>query len=262
MKKVIVQGIAFLFSFSYLGWLQVSYLNQLSSNRTFPLGTELNNEKSYQDRIALGSRLPHFGFKNIRANLTFLLFLQYFGDDDVRNREGYGLSSAFFQNIITDDPFYQDFYIFLTNSVSMNAAQPEKSVELIEKGLSSLAPGKPEGSYYVWRYKAVEELLFLGDPRAAERSFETAAKWASKSSLPESDMIASISQQTADFLAQNPDSKSAQISAWSSVLTTAVDNETRERAINEIQALGGAVSINENGSVSVKYVQEEQATES
>ena len=73
--------------------------------------------------------------------------------------------------------------------------------------------------------------------------------------------MASISQQTADFLEKNPDSKAAQIGAWSSILTTAVDDETRRRAIKSIQALGGEVSISENGSVSVKYSQEEQNTE-
>ncbi len=260
MKKAFVRSTAFLFLCSYLGWLQISYLNKPSSLAAL-LDSELNDEQYFQNKIALDSQLPRFGFDNIRADFTFLLFLQYFGEEEMRNKEGYELSSAFFQNIIADDPFYRDFYIFLTNSVSMNAAQPEKSVELLEKGLSSLAPGKPEGSYYVWRYKAVEELLFLGDAQKAKQSFGTAAEWARASSLPESEMMASISQQTADFLEKNPDSEAAQIGAWSSVLATAVDDETRGRAIKNIQALGGEVSIDENGSVSVKHTQEEQSTE-
>ena len=180
----------------------------------------------------------------------------------MRKKSGYGLSAYFFNDIIANDPYYKDFYVFLTNSVSVSAAQPKKSVELMNIGLSSLSPRRPDGSYYIWRYKAVEELLFLGDSEAAKRSFETAAAWARKSSLPESDTIASVSQQTADFLAQNPDSKAAQIGAWSSILTTALDNETRSRAIASIQALGGEVVINKNGVVTIKYAQAQQNSES
>ncbi|MEO0644767.1 MAG: hypothetical protein AAFZ17_01225 [Cyanobacteria bacterium J06650_10] len=171
------------------------------------------------------------------------------------------MSSRFFESIIQNDPYYQEFYVFLTNSVSLYAAQPERSAELMDKGLAALAKNRLDDSFYVWRYKGVDELLFLDDAESAKHSFEKAAQWAGESSLPESELMASISQQTADFIAQNPDSKDAQIGAWSSVLTTAVDDETRGRAIESIQELGGEVFIKENGGVTVRYSQEEQNTD-
>ena len=218
--------------------------------------------QQHKDALALTSQLPELGFNNVRANLTFLSFLQYYGDDPMRKQSGYSLSADFFENIVSADPYYQDFYIFLTNSVGLNAAQPEKSVALMDIGLASLSPTKPDGSFYIWRYKGAEELLFLGDVKAAKHSFESAAAWAHESSLSESELVASVSQQTANFLAQNPDSKAAQIGAWGNILSTALDDDTRRRAINSIQALGGEISVNENGSVTINYAQAEQDTES
>ena len=244
----------------------------LSTSQTFELQS-LNEKASISGgSIALDLRrtvktlesaqvLPRLGFQNVRANITFLQFLQYFGDDRARQNSGNALSDSFFRSIIEDDPFYREFYIFLTGSVSLNAAMPHRSVELMEKGLAALSPHQPDDSYYVWRYKAVDELLFLGDSKAAERSFETAAAWANESSLPDSVSIASISQQTANFLKENPESKAAQVGAWSSILSTAVDSDTRNRAISNIQELGGEIVIGEDGRVTIKYARTGQDSE-
>ena len=263
MKNLMKKSAVLLVLGSCVGLFQISQLARFAKGLSVSTQeSELLAERQQKDSLLLTSQLPRVGFENARADLTFLSFLQYFGNEQARKQSGYGLSADFFKNIIADDPYYRDFYVFLTNSVTMSAAQPEKSVELVKMGLTSLSPGKPDGSYYIWRYKAVEELLFLGDSKAAKRSFETAAAWACESSLLESKMVVSVSQQTADFLAQNPDSKAAQISAWSSILTTALDNETRGRAIASIQALGGEVIINENGGVTIKYAQAQQDSES
>jgi hypothetical protein len=251
MKKSITRSAALLIFSSCVGLFQLSLLANVAKGGTSSTGQSAPViAQKYKDSLALTSRLPTFGFDNARANVTFLSFLQYFGDDPMRKENGYGLSPDFFEAIIADNPYYKEFYVFLTNSVSLNAAQPEKTVALINEGLLSLSPEKSEDSFYVWRYKGVEELLFLGD------SFEVAAVWAHESNLPESDTIAAISQQTAEFLEQNPDSKAAQIGAWSSILTTAFDDETRKRAIGSIRKLGGDIIISENGEITVKYPEE------
>ena len=244
-------------------------LFQISQLAVFSKGITVSTKEAalidvqqYKEKLALTNQLPKLGFNNIRANLTFLSFLQYYGDEQMRKQSGYSLSADFFKGIVSADPYYKDFYIFLTNSVGLNAAQPEKSVALMEMGLASLSPTRPDGSFYIWRYKGAEELLFLGDVKAAKHSFESAAAWARESSLSESELVASVSQQTANFLAQNPDSKAAQIGAWGNILSTALDDDTRRRAINSIQALGGEISVNENGSVTINYAQAEQDTES
>jgi hypothetical protein len=262
MKKTITRSAALLIFSSCVGLFQLSLLANGAKGVTSSIGKpDPVITQKYKDSLALTSRLPTFGFNNARANVTFLSFLQYFGDDPMRKETGYGLSPNFFEAIIADNPYYKEFYVFLTNSVSLNAAQPEKTVALINEGLLSLSLDKSEDSFYIWRYKGVEELLFLGDSQAAKHSFEVAAVWASESNLPESDTIAAISQQTADFLEQNPDSKAAQIGAWSSILTTAFDDETRKRAIGSVRKLGGDIIISENGEITVKYPEERKSAE-
>ena len=60
-----------------------------------------------------------------------------------------------------------------------------------------------------------------------------------------------MSRRTAEFLATNPDSKSAQIGSWLGILEEAVDTRTRENAIANIKRLGGQVTITPSGSVRV-----------
>lgn len=223
--------------------------------------TEVSSETKVRHLETLAN-LPSVGFRNIVADIGFIQFLQYFGDTEVRRKVGYSLSADFFKPVLNHDPFYREFYLFLSGSSTLYAGTPEKTTQLMSEGLSYLSPNQPSDSYYIWRYKAVDELLFLGDGAAAQRSFEMAADWAQQSSDPAAQQISDMSQRSADFLANNPESKTAQIDAWSSLLTTALDSETQERAIKRIQALGGEVSIDENGSVSVKYPQEEQDSES
>lgn len=232
------------------GALQLQQLNELRGQSTglASLKDQLEQEKLGLELI---QKAPTFGFNNLVADWVFLNFLQYFGDEPARSRTGYRLSSDYFKVIVDRDPKFLNIYPFLSTSISMFAAMPEQSVALIQKGLKSLDPKVPAKSYYVWRYKGIDELLFLGDSKAARYSFETAASWANVYSDPESQNVAAISQRTAQFLAGNPASKAAQVSAWMMVLGNAVDNRTRHLAINRIQSLGGKVFISPQGQVRI-----------
>ncbi|HSM80528.1 MAG TPA: hypothetical protein VLS96_02525 [Nodosilinea sp.] len=207
--------------------------------------------------LALGQKMPTFGFDNLVADWFFLRFLQYFGDDEARAATDYSLSPEFFKAIIPNDPYYRNFYLFLSGSVSNFAAQPEQSVALIAQGLERLTPAFPDDGFYIWRYRGVDELLYIGDGEAAQKSFQTAAEWARQSSHPDAAFMAENSQRTADFLAQNPLSKQAQINAWASVLANAFDDNTRQNAIDRIEALGGAVIIDETGRISLRFPPED-----
>ncbi|BAZ15770.1 hypothetical protein NIES4071_76420 [Calothrix sp. NIES-4071] len=199
-------------------------------------------------RLNLLEKLPAFGYDNLIANWVYLSFLQYFGDDEVRAKTGYALSPEYFEIILKHDPRFRLAYLALSTSTSMYAAMPERSVKMTERGLKHLTPWAPPDSYYVWRYKGIDELLFLGNSQAARKSFQSAADWANKHSDSESKLSASISQSTANFLARNPNSKRAQISAWGMVLQNQIDKETEKRAIRAIEALGGQVISTPQGN--------------
>lgn len=239
--------------------MQLSKWTQLTAQRSQTItATEAQAQANRtQANLALVQKMPALGFNNLIADWSFLQFLQYFGDEPARSHTGYRLSPEFFEIIVNRDPRFTQVYPFLSSSVSLYAGQPEKSVALMAQGLKSLSPDAPQ-AYYLWRYKATDELLFLGQPQAARQSYLKAAEWARASSDPGSDQVAVISEKTAEFLAKNPNSKQAQVNAWLMVLSNAPDQPTRELAISRIQQLGGQVSINPQGQVKVELPQGDQ----
>ena len=203
-------------------------------------------------RLNLLQNLPSFSYKNLIADWVYIDFLQFFGDDEAREKTGYSLSPEYFEVVLGRDPRFLEAYLGLSVSSSLYGGMPDKTIALMEKGLKSLSPQLPKRSYYIWRYKGTDELLFLGNAQSAEKSFLKAAEWASTYTDEESKQIVSISQRTAKYISKNPDSKAARVATWAMVLNNNVDEKTRKRAIREIEALGGKVVTNPDGTTSIK----------
>jgi hypothetical protein len=228
--------------------LQVPQLNYLTNRAKNASPEALRQDVDLEKlRLNLLQKTPAFGFDNLFADWVFLNFLQYFGDEETRAVSGYSLSPEYFEIIVDRDPRFLGAYTGLSTSISLYAAKPEESVALMEKGLKSMSPQSPPKSYYIWRQKGIDELLFLGNTQAARQSFKNAAEWASTYSDEESQNVAAISRRTSEFLARNPKSKSAQVTAWAMVLNTVTDDRTRKIAISRIEALGGKVIITPEG---------------
>jgi hypothetical protein len=238
--------------------IQLPYLqNLIKSSQSASKEILANNIKSDQVRLGLLKVMPSFSYDNLIADWVFIDFLQYFGDNSARDQTGYALSPEYFEVIIERDPRFLDAYQNLSTSTSFYAAMPERSIALMDKGFRSLTPDIPRKSYYAWRYRGTDELLFLGNAQAAEKSFGQAANWANKFSDDESREVAASSERTARFLSTNPDSRFARISTWTMVLQNIVDQKTRQKVIKEITALGGKVIINPDGSQKVVLPQKD-----
>ncbi|MEH2285979.1 hypothetical protein [Nostoc sp.] len=234
--------------------IQLPQLQKLINRKQSASLETLEKEiKSENIRLNFLQKMPSFGYDNFIADLVYLNFLQYFGDDEVRDETGYSLSPEYFEVILERDPRFLAAYRSLSISTSLYAGMPERAIALSEKGLKSVSPLVPEKSYYIWRFKGVDELLFLGNAQAAQQSFSMAANWASKFSDPESQLIANTSQRTAEFLSRNPNSKYAQISTWSMVLSNNADERTQKRAIKEIEALGGKIVTTPEGTYKIIF---------
>jgi len=233
--------------------LQIPQLRQLQTRgETASLEDIRRDLEAERVRLNVLEQAPSFGFDNVIADWTFLNFLQYFGDKAMRSRTDYALSPEYFDVILRRDPRFLSAYTFLSTSTSLYAGNPQRAIALTNEGLKHLSPTLPPNSHYVWRNKAIDELLFLGDAAAARQSFETAADWAEASGQPEGQSVASLSRQTATFLANNPDSSYAQFSAWMMVLTNAPDDGTRRTAADRIKALGGDVVPQPDGTFQIK----------
>ncbi|MDZ8054391.1 MAG: hypothetical protein RMX68_019080 [Aulosira sp. ZfuVER01] len=232
-----------------VGLMQYPQLQKLlKSQETSSLETLEGEIKTEKVRLNLLKQMPSFGYDNLIADWVYINFLQYFGDDEARSKTGYSFSPEYFEVILERDPRFLDAYLSLSTSTSLYAGLPERSIDLMKQSLQFLSPKVPEKSYYAWRYKGIDELLFLGDSQAAKKSFIKTADWASQSSDEESKLIAYTSQKTTEFLNRNPDSKIARISTWTMVLNNGVDEKTRKRAIREIEMLGAKVVSTPQGN--------------
>lgn len=240
-------------SASVVGSLQLPQLRKLQQEKV-PLSLEAlrQEEKQERMRLAILQKMPTLGFDNLVADWTFLQVAQYFGDDDAREIAGYGLTLDYFDLILERDPRFREAYLFLATAGSLFAAQPKETDLLIERGLPLLTPTVPEQSYWIWRYKGMNELLFLENTQGqAQRSFTKAAEWASVYADEESQRAAQSSRKTALFLAQNSQSKKAKVTAWQMILQTAQDDRTRKQVIRQIEKLGGRVVVRSDGAIGV-----------
>lgn len=241
-----------IFCIGAIGALQMPQLKALKARSqtvtTEQLQREVETEKA---QLLLLRDSPTFGFNNLLADWVFLNFLQYFGDEPARSKTDYRLSPDYFDVILKRDPYFLQAYTFLSTSSAIYAGMPQRSVEIMRRELSRLKPNAPVPIYYAWRQLAIDELLFLGDGNAAKKSFETAAQWARASSFPDSQAAAAVSEQTANLLSRNPNSKTAQVAAWAMVLSNAPDAQTRKIALTHIQQLGSKIVGNADGSFSI-----------
>ena len=115
-----------------------------------------------------------------------------------------------------------------------------------------MAPRQPRKGYYIWRMKAIDEHLFLGDVQSAVRSYLKAAEWAGYYNDPQSQEVIARSQDSAAFLVRDPRSIMAQVTAWSGLLGQSRDSATRDRAMQELEKLGVTMRVDESGAVRFK----------
>lgn len=180
-------------------------------------------------------QIPALDYDNLVANWTYLNFIQYFGDRAARERTGHSLITDYFETISTFDPRFTQAYLTLATANTIHAGKPEETVILMEKVLKSVAPQSPDGSL-LWTAKGLDELLYLGDIKAAQNSYQTAANVASRQGDRGAD-LAKRYRNTAKFLAQNPDITEAQVLAWSMVLPNIKDAQHRQEIIAKIDEL-------------------------
>ena len=205
-------------------------------------------------KIALDvqKKLSSFGFDNLIADWKFLQYIQYSGNREAREETGYPLVTDYFEIVVDKDPRFISGILSLSTDNSLFAGRPDRTVVLMNQVLNHIDPENFPMGYYVWTYKAVDEILFLGNLNAAKNSYQRAVEWASLQKDPSWKIAVTRATETAQFLANNPDSNEAQIYAWFNILSTARDDKTKEYALQQVRALGAEVTITETGELQIK----------
>ena len=174
---------------------------------------------------------PDLGFSNLKANWSYLNFVQYFGDKYARETIGYQLVPDYFETISKIDPHFTTAYLNLSVANSMYTGNPEKTIALLEQILESVDP-KSEQAAFLWTSKGLDELLFMGDKEAAINSYQMAAKWQNSTQNLDNLAIKDLAEALENI--NKIDLKSAQIRAWSSVLIHVKDHRQRREIVNKI----------------------------
>jgi len=227
--------------------LQIARLNQPS------LWTENPAPATEQEKLRLQmlKQTPSFGFDNVLSNWVFLNFLQYYGDEAARQKTGYGLSPNYFDIVTQRDPRFTMAYLFLSGSVSHQLGKPELAIAMMKRGTDALSPQIDESAFQVWRLKALDQLLLVGDIPGAINSFERAADLTRGTSYAE---VEPILRGTANFLRTDPNSKPVRVISWGSIYQQAItlgDKQTAARARQEIYALGGKIVVKDGNEIVV-----------
>lgn len=231
-------------------FFQKQYYSQtLSSQKNI---NYFQQEQSFKTALNIQKKLPTFGFDNLIADWTFLKYIQYFGDEKARQETGYPLITDYFEIIVEKDPRFVSGFLSLSTANSVFAGRPDQTVTLMNQVLNYITPEKFPNGYYIWTYKGVDEILFLGDLKAAKNSYQNAAEWANLQKDPSWKIAATRATETTQFLATNPDNNKVQIYAWLNILSNARDEKTKQHAFQQIRALGAEIIVTETGELSIK----------
>ena len=209
-------------------------------------------EQQLKASAKLLKQMPSFGFDNLVADWAYLKYIQYFGDSEARDEVGYSVITDYFETIVEKDPKFIKASLSLSAGNSIFAGNPERTVFLLDKSAKSLKPTMPNYPFMIFAYKAVDEILFLGDLKAAKESYKKAAEWAEIRNDKIGNHVVKLYRDTIKFLDTNPDSSMTQIAGWSMILERNNDPRIQNYAIQKIRDVGGQVIIDNEGEITVK----------
>ena len=112
--------------FSFVGTI-CSLQKEHYNKSVIGIKAENHSEQIESAQVSLKTQklIPTFGFNNLRADLTYLQFVQYFGDQKARKQTGYTLVPSYFDNVVNYDPNFTQANLSLSVANSMYAGQPE-----------------------------------------------------------------------------------------------------------------------------------------
>ena len=212
----------------------------------------LLQEQKEAKSIAFANRSPNLGFSNLKADLSYLNFVQYFGDKEARETIGYKLVPDYFEAIAQIDPRFTGAHLRLSIANSMYAGDAETTIALMQQVLDSIEPISEE-AVAVWTSKGLDELLFMGDKEAAIESYKMAEQWAALVKGDRSEKLEIKDLEEALKSTNELELKEAQLRAWSSVLIHIRDHQRKKEIIDRIDRIKDEILVLQQSEISNEY---------
>ena len=201
----------------------------------------LIQEQEEARSVAWQKRSPNLGFSNLKADWSYLNFVQYFGDKKARETIGYKLVPNYFETISHIDPRFTQAHLKLSIANSMYAGDPETTIALMQQVLDSIEPMSEE-AVAVWTSKGLDELLFMGDKKAAIESYKMAEQWAELVQSDRPEHTVKDLEETLESIGEI-ELKEAQLRAWSSVLVHIKDYQHRSEIIARLDRIKDEILV-------------------
>ena len=202
----------------------------------------LLQEQEEAKSIDWQKRSPNLGFSNLKADLSYLNFVQYFGDKEARETIGYKLVPEYFEAIAEIDPRFTGAHLRLSIANSMYAGDPETTIALMQQVLDSIEPMSEE-AVAVWTSKGLDELLFMGDKVSAIESYKMAEQWAALAEGKRAEELKIKDLEEALKSTGELELKEAQLRAWSSVLVHIRDYDRRKEIIDRLDRIRDEILV-------------------
>ncbi|MFS8858539.1 hypothetical protein NW851_11865 [Synechococcus sp. H55.7] len=207
----------------------------------------LENAEARKNRnIALATTLGWLGYRNLGASWLWLELIQYYGDAPARAQTGYGLAYEYFDHMLRLDPNFFLGYRLSSLVLTYQAGQPEKAVEILDRGLQQFNPQNNPDAWRLYVDRALINFMFLGDAEAGRRDYYQAAAWREQVGLPGDDF-----RQLGDNIARSPLSRRSRFDVWLSVFNATSDRDTRQFVLEQLTQLGTVLRTLPTGEIEI-----------
>lgn len=188
------------------------------------------------------------GYDQLIADLWWLAFIQYYGDNKARLADHYALAYKYLDLITQLDPRFTQPYWFAAFAVGQEHGRPDLSARLIERGVRA-----NQDDWYLPFIAGINQYLFAHNEVAAARYYRLAAKlpdaphWLGPqakvleahgpSLLKEINTWANIYLSTEDELVKREAGQRLK-NLWLIVYKTVPSEAAKKRAVEQLRALG------------------------
>ncbi len=205
-----------------------------------------NAEVRKNRNIALANTLGWLGYRNLGASWLWLELIQYYGDAPARAQTGYGLAYEYFDHMLRLDPSFFLGYRLSSLVLAYQAGQPEKAIEILDRGLRQFNPQNNPDAWKLYVDRALINFMFLGDAEAGRNDYYQAAAWREQVGLPGDDF-----RQLGDNIARSPLSRRSRFDVWLSVFNATSDQDTRLLALEQLAQLGTVLRTLPTGEIEI-----------
>jgi hypothetical protein len=163
------------------------------------------------------------GYDQLLADLWWLAFIQYYGDNNARKQDHYKLAYNYLDIITRLDPKFTQPYWFSAFAIGSDFGRPDLAQDLIDRGVRA-----NQNDWYLPFIAGVNQFLFAHNEVAAARYYRMAAKFPNAPPW--------LGSQAKVLEAHGP-TLLKEINTWANIYLSTKDTLVKEQAASKLREL-------------------------